>query len=174
MPKTATTSVAARNLATLRLISLKISELNQLGTSSTGFSTQGQTDLAFIFPRAATLAAANHAAAVTRLEHDDKVRARGVYHLFRLPTYWEGLIHRAWTDGFSDSELSAAGALDTASSLFSGLPELPTPSPAPQGPVDLGEIDLTSPRHLANLAGHYFSALRAKQYVIPFFRLKDT
>jgi len=53
MPKTATTSVAARNLATLRLISLKISELNQLGTSSTGFSTQGHTDLAFIFPRTA-------------------------------------------------------------------------------------------------------------------------
>jgi hypothetical protein len=173
MPKTATTSVAARNLATLRLIILKISELQQIGTRSTGFSTQGHTDLSFIFPRTATLAAANHAAAVARLEHDDKVRARGVYHLFRLPTYWEGLIHRAWTEGFSASELTTAESPDTAPSLLKGLPDLHMTSPPPQGPVDLGKIDLTSPRHLATLAGHYLSALRAKQSVIPFFRLSE-
>lgn len=173
MPKKSTTAVAAKNLAKLRLIGLKISELHQLGTSSNGFSSQGQADLSYIFPRTSLVAAANHAAAVARFEHDEKVRARGVYHLFRLPTYWEGLIHRAIMEGFSDSEMVAAESIDSAASLFSGLPELSMPNPPLQGPVDLGEIDLTSPRHLATLAGHYLSALRAKQYVIPFFRLSD-
>ena len=173
MPKTISTSVAARNLAKIRLIILKINELHQIGGNSKGLLTQGQADLSYVFPRTSLLAATNHAAAVARLEHDEKVRARGVYHLFRLPTYWEGLIHRASTEGFSAAELAAAGSIETAATLFSYLPELPLPSPPPQGPVDLGEIHLTSPRHLANLAGHYFSALRAKQYVIPYFRLTD-
>ena len=174
MQKTASTSVTAKNLAILRLIVLKISESNQIGTTSKGLATQGQADLSYIFPRTSALAAVNHAATVARLEHDEKVRSRGVYHLFRLPTYWEGLIHRASLECLSPETLAAAESIETAASLFSGLPDLAMPSPPPQGPVDLGGIDLTSTRHLANLAGQYFSALRSKQQVIPFFRLADS
>lgn len=173
MPKNTSTSVAARNLAILRVVILKIGELEQLGGGSKGLSTQGQADLSYVFPRSSMLAATNHAASVARLEHDEKVRSRGVYHLFRLPTYWEGLIHKASTEGFTTDEITAAGSVETAVSLFSELPELPLPSPSPQGPVDLGEIHLTSPRDLAILAGQYLAALRAKQYVIPYFRLAD-
>jgi hypothetical protein len=57
-------------------------------------------------------------------------------------------------EGFSDSEMAAAESIETAASLFPNLPGLPLPNPPPQGPVDLGEIDLTSPRHLATLVGH--------------------
>jgi hypothetical protein len=174
MQKTASTSITAKNLAILRLVVLKISELNQIGMTSKGLSTQGQADLSFIFPRTSALAAVNHAASVARLEHDDKVRSRGVYHLFRLPNYWEGLIHRAYLECLSPETLTAAESIDTAGILFSSLPDISMPNPPPQGPVDLGEIDLTSTRQLANLAGQYFSALRSKHQVIPFFRLADS
>ncbi len=173
MPKKLTTAVAAKNLANLRLIFLKINELSRISTNSNGLLPEGQTDLSCVFPRTSIQAAIQHAAAVARSEYDDKVRAKGVYHLFRLPTYWEAQIHRATMDGISDSELATAGTVDSAYGLF---PELPRPQnliPPPQGPVDLREIDLTSPRDLANLASQYLSALGARQSVIPFFRLTD-
>jgi hypothetical protein len=173
MQKTASTSITAKNLAILRLVVLKINELNQIGTTSKGLSPQGQADLSYIFPRTSALAAVNHASTVARLEHDDKVRSRGVYHLFRLPTYWEELIHRASLECQTHEIMTAAESIDSAAHLFLGLPDPVEPSPSPQGPVDLGVIDLTSSRHLANLVGQYFSALRSKHQVIPFFRIAE-
>ena len=171
MPAEITSSQSARDLALLRFAVLKSLEKQGLETTSNGLSTQGQTDLDFIFPRTTILAAVSHAIAVARDEHDSKVRSHGVYHLFRLPTFWEAQIHQAAGEAYQNPTLAAAETTGDLFQLLADLPALPSVAPPPQGSVDLGEIDLTNPDDLAKLAGTYRSALGVNNYVIPYFRL---
>ena len=166
-----TNSQPATHLALLRYVVLRILEQKALKSSSTGLSAKGQADLSFVFPRTPIIAAVAHALVVARDEHDDKIHDRGHYHLFRLSTFWEAQTHQAARQAYQKSTLSSAETSEELFGLLADLPSLTAVDPAPQGPVDLGELDLTNADALAILAGTYRSALDTDNYVIPFFRL---
>jgi hypothetical protein len=173
MPASLSTAITATNLATLRLAVLKANELQGTGTTSKGLTRQGQADLDYVFPRTAMLAAWTHSAAVARQEHDEKVRSRGVYHLFRLPMFWEAQIHAASREVLEQETARAAETVEQLFSLLTDLPTLSSGGPPSQGAVDLGELDLGNLQDLARLASTYFGACASNQRVTPFFRLRQ-
>ena len=73
--------------------------------SSTGLSEAGQLDLKAVFLRTSVTAAISHATLLAKSHHDDRTRATGVYHLFRLPTDLEASIHRSIMDAEQAGEL---------------------------------------------------------------------
>jgi hypothetical protein len=173
MPAALSTTVSAKSLAALRFVVLKANELQGTGTTSKGLTRQGQADLDYVFPRTAMLAALTHSAAVARQEHDDKVRSRGVYHLFRLPMFWEAQIHVASREVLEQETARAAETVERLFSLLTDLPAMSSDGPPAQGAVDLGELDLGNLQDLARLASTYLGACASNQRVTPFFRLQQ-
>jgi hypothetical protein len=107
--------------------------------NSDGLSRSGQDDLKIVFPRSSVLAAVSHAAALARTHHDERTRAQGVYHLFRLPAEMEAGIHRALIEMEQDSEFGD----DPAAGIWDELGDLDrNTEAASEGPVDLGTLDL--------------------------------
>ncbi|MDC0323386.1 BrxE family protein [Akkermansiaceae bacterium] len=134
--------------------------------SSAGLSPEGQQDLIHIFPRTALTAAATHAQALALAHHDKNTRARGVYHLFRLPTVFEETIHRELIDQFPENK----GVLENPWAFAEAL-DL-SPSNPSEGATNLGTLDLHSQKDLALLASTYKAAIDAGISTVPFFELK--
>lgn len=155
-------------LAHLRLAVLIEGEKQpDLWWSSKGLSSEGQQDLIHIFPRTALTAAASHAQALALAHHDKNTRARGVYHLFRLPTVFEETIHRELIDQFPQNK----GVLEHPWEFADGL-NLDSTTPS-EGATNLGTLDLHLKKDLALLASTYKAAFDAGISTIPFFELKS-
>lgn len=157
---------AIATLAHLRLFVLAAGEsMPEKHWDSDGLSQTGQNDLLMIFPRTSLTAAATHAGKLAQAHHDERTRASGVYHLFRLPTEVESAIHQEILHHIPND-------MDLETSLWSELEHLPKQSAAAQeGPVNLGELDLNKPKDIAKLAFTYKSAVDAGFSTIPYFTI---
>ena len=169
MPSTTTTRTSAQKLALLRYAVLLDLESKPYGIDSKGLGSSGQGDLQFIFHRTSRLAAITHAGKVAAQIFDGRVRDLGFYHLFRLPTFWEGRIHSALRepDGFLSSH-----SYDPTALLSEITSEGADPGKGAEGAVNLAELDLDSATDIKKLARAHANAIAAEKLVIPFFTLK--
>lgn len=132
---------------------------------SRGLNRSGQADLLILFPRTSLVAASSHAARLALAHHDAVTRATGVFHLFRLPTEMEAAIHHELMSTIPNDR-------DVQATLWSELEFLPKLDvPSQEGPVNLGEIKLTSAKDISKIAHTYKAAFDAGQSVIPYFTL---
>ena len=158
-------------LAILRLLILKLGETPpSTWWDSTGLQKAGQDDLKFLFPRTSINAAAKHAQALAQSKHDASTRAQGVRHLFRLPIGLEVTLHQTLVD------LETTGKLEPLLDTFNwdtleGITYESTP--AQEGPVNLGTLDVNSPKDLSRLANVYRAAFEAGVSCVPYFTLTD-
>jgi hypothetical protein len=157
---------AIATLAHLRLFVLAAGEsMPEKHWDSDGLSQTNQNDLLMVFPRTSLVAAATHAGKLAQAHHDERTRASGVYHLFRLPTELEAGIHQELLHNMPND-------MDLETSLWSGLEHLPKQSAAAQeGPINLGELDLKKPKDIAKLAFTYKAAIDAGVSCIPYFTI---
>jgi hypothetical protein len=136
--------------------------------NSDGLTSAGQTDLRIIFPRTAVCAAISHAAELARGHHDQRTRASGVFHLFRLPTEMEAGMHRALVDLEQDGYFGD----DPSTVMWNELGDIGGSAAEPEeGPVDLGSIDLSTKGGIARLANVYKAAFDAGKSCVPYFTL---
>ncbi|MDB4657242.1 BrxE family protein [Verrucomicrobiales bacterium] len=168
MPQSSLKSPAQR-LASIRYAVLSDLEKQGYGIDSKSLSEEGQGDLKFIFPRTSILAGITHGGKVASKIFDDRIRDLGFYHLFRLPTFWEGQIHSVLRepDGIFSSESS-----DPDEILRCITSEEAESSAAVEGAVGLSALDLNSSNDLKKLARAHANAIAAGKLVIPFFSLK--
>ena len=138
--------------------------------NSSVFSKSGQSDLAMVFPRTATSAAISHTSALAKQHHDDRTRATGVYHLFRLPTDIEGTLHKATIEKEQAGDFNAEFDSLVWKEISAAPPKQVTPQ---EGPVDLGELDLQKRSDLLLLGHTYKAAFDANLSCIPYFRLNQ-
>ena len=115
-------------------------------------------------------AALKHAQALAQSKHDAGTRAQGVRHLFRLPVGLEVGLHQTLVD------LEAAGKLapllDTLS--WEAVPGVTYEgTPAQEGPVNLGTLDIHSAKGLSRLANAYRAAFEAGVACVPYFTLSN-
>lgn len=153
-------------LAQLRLSVLACGEaLPGKCWDSDGLQKTGQADLLMIFPRTSLVAASSHAAKLAQAHHDAVTRATGVFHLFRLPTDVEASIHQELMTAIPND-------YDVQAKLWSELAELPKLEvPAQEGPVNLGDIKLTTAKDISRIANAYKAAFDAGQSTVPYFTL---
>ena len=141
------------SLAVLR-IAVAASVQARFGNLGQSLST-GQADLSYLFPRTKLLAATKLAAASLALIYDEKVRSRGVYHLYRLPAFWESRIHQetiALSESLTSEDFSQEN--EFGFSLLSKILEQSKATPS-EGPVDLKTLSLDQSKDLARLVGSY-------------------
>jgi len=132
---------------------------------SDGLRKTGQTDLLMVFPRTSLVAASSHAAKLAQAHHDAVTRASGIYHLFRLPPDIEASIHHELLTTISNDR-------DVQAKLWSELEDLPKLDvPAAEGPVNLGEIKLTSAKGISKIAHVYKAAFDVGLSTVPYFTL---
>jgi hypothetical protein len=158
----------AQNLAILRHAVLTDLERQGHGIESKSLSELGQQDLQFIFPRTSVLAGITHGGKVISKIFDDRIRDLGFYHLFRLPTFWEGQIHSAIRDpdGVFSSLSGEPGEL-----IQQVTSEAPSGSAAEEGALNLAALDLNSSSDLKKLASAHANAIEAGKLVIPYFSI---
>lgn len=154
-------------MAQLRLSVLLSGEASPDGWwNCDGLSVAGQADLRIIFPRTAVCAALAHAAELARSHHDQRTRAAGVFHLFRLPSDVEAGIHHSLVDleqeGFFGDDPSKVAWLNLAD----------TAKTTEEGAVDLGVLDLNKEADIRRLAGVYKAAFDAGKSCVPYFKLR--
>jgi len=90
-----------------------------------------------------------------------------VYHLFRLPIDIESAIHREMIHSIPND-------LDVQANLWSELTDLPKgDASAEEGPVDLGELNLSELKDVAKLAHTYKAAFDAGLNCIPYFTISE-
>ncbi|MBT8036117.1 MAG: BrxE family protein [Verrucomicrobiae bacterium] len=162
------TPTASATLASLRLSVLASGEsLPSKYWDSSGLNQTAQTDLRMIFPRTSITAAATHAEKLAQTHHDKHTRASGVFHLFRLPTNIEASIHREMIHSIPND-------LDVQANLWSELADLPkADTSAEEGPVHLGELNLSKPKDIAKIAYAYKAAFDAGLNCIPYFTISE-
>jgi hypothetical protein len=158
-------------LAILRLLVLKLGETQpSIWWNSTGLQKAGQDDLKFLFPRTAINAALKHAQSLAQSKHDASTRAQGVRHLFRLPVGLEVTLHQTLLDlettGKLEPLLESLGWDAIQGVTYESLP-------AQEGPVNLGTLDIHSPKGLSRLANVYRAAFEAGVSCVPYFTLSD-
>lgn len=115
-------------------------------------------------PAAASFQATNLAA---KIHHDEAIGRSQSWHLFRLPTQLEVLLH--------EQLQSAAAPLDVAllqetkaMALLAKLAE--GEIDPPDGPVQVGKPDeCSSETGISELAKHYHAAFRSGRVVLPYF-----
>ena len=135
---------------------------------SKGLSTSGLTDLSVVFPRTPVNAAINHAAELARRHHDDRTRSVGVFHLFRLPSQLQSMLHRETIQLEQDAYFTE----NPEDLLWRELEGHTLPETAPQeGPVDLGKWNPNSQRDILRLAATYKAAFVSNFSCAPYFRL---
>ena len=161
------TSTTIDQLAQLRFSVLLSGEANpDTWWDSDGLSVAGQADLRIIFPRTSVCAALSHVAELARRHHDQRTRAAGVFHLFRLPSDIEAGVHRSLVnleqDGFFGDDPSKVAWQDLADAAES----------AQEGAVDLGALDLNKEDDIKRLAGVYKAAFDAEKSCVPYFKLR--
>jgi len=159
---------ASTSLARIRLSVLASGEtLPGKYWDSLGLNQTGQTDLLMIFPRTSLTAAATHAEQLAQAHHDERTRSSGVYHLFRLPTDIESSIHHEMIHSIPND-------LDLHANLWSELEDLPKGDvSAEEGPVDLGELNLTKLKDISKIAHTYKAAFDAGLNCIPYFTISE-
>ncbi|MBK1834749.1 BrxE family protein [Roseibacillus ishigakijimensis] len=156
-----------RFIALLRLIVAAKSEA-LWGLQSTAFST-GQGDFSAIFPRTTLQAASTLVGSSLQKIYDESVRSRGIYHLFRLPAFWDARIHQeslALVDTLTTEQMTAPEF-----SLLGPLQFHETDSVS-DGPTDLGTIELHFQNDLTRLSALYQAAFSGNKKCIPFFKLR--
>lgn len=158
-------------VAILRLLILKLGETQpSIWWNSTGLQKAGQDDLKFLFPRTSINAALKHAQALAQSKHDAGTRAQGVRHLFRLPVGLEVGLHQTLVDLETAGKL--APLLDTLS--WEAVPGVTYEgTPAQEGPVNLGTLDIHSAKGLSRLANAYRAAFEAGVACVPYFTLSN-
>ena len=168
MSPTISTRTPAERLALLRYAVLSNLEKKSYGIDAEPLSGGGQKDLQYIFPRTSLLAAVSHDTKIAEQIFDERIRDLGFYHLFRLPTFWEGQIHHVFREPDSllpDGESAADWIADFTS-------QDPDPGKGQEGAVNLGALDLNSASDLKKLARVHRDAIAAEKLVVPFFTLK--
>lgn len=156
-------------LAKLRFSVLAAGELQpDIWWSSNGLSSEGQADLSIVFPRTSVSAAIEHASELARLHHDERTRAVGVYHLFRLPTEIQSALHRMTIqieqEGFFGPDLSAC--------IWKDLSPPSSPNTqAQEGPIDLGHIRPHNVSDLGQLAETYKATFDGGKSCVPYFKI---
>jgi len=158
-------------LAILRLLILKLGE-TQPGVwwDSTGLQKAGQDDLKFLFPRTSINAASKHAQALAQSKHDASTRAQGVRHLFRLPIGLEVGLHQTLVDLETSGKLEPLLETLTWDTLEGVTYQI---TPAQEGPINLGTLNINSPKDFGRLASVYRAAFEAGVSCVPYFTLSD-
>lgn len=130
--------------------------------SSAGLGASG-----YNFPRnpaAASYQATNLAA---KLHHDDAIGRNQSWHLFRLPTQLEILLHQQIISSSTPLDvglLHEAKAMAFLAQLADGEID------PPDGPVQIGRPDeCASVAGISELAKHYHAAFRTDRIVLPYF-----
>jgi len=163
-------SPLAEPLSKLRFCVLASGEQSTPVWWNCGGITRGQDDLRVVFPRSSWTAAITRAAELAQAHHDQRTRAVGVYHLFRLPFAFERDIHRKTLD------LEGGGYFSTTApeAVWTNFLESNDQNgDAEEGPVDLGTLNLAVPSAWKRLAKVYRAAFAANIISIPFFRLEE-
>ncbi len=159
----------AQTLAILRCAVLRDLEKQGYGIDSKALSEEGQGDLKFIFPRTSVLAGITHDGKVASKIFDDRIRDLGFYHLFRLPTFWEGQIHAVLRE---PDDILPSGVAAPGEMLQEILSDEVDPSALDEGTLNLSSLDLNSSADLKKLIRAHANAIAAEKLVIPFFSLK--
>ena len=169
MQDTKTHTQSITFLAKLRFSVLVAGEMQpELWWSSNGLSQEGQSDLSIIFPRTSINAAMEHASELARLHHDERTRAVGVYHLFRLPTEIQSALHRTSIQLEQDGFFGA----DPRVQMWSDFPGISTsPTKAQEGPIDLGVFHPHNQSDLERLATTYKAAFDEGKSCVPYFKI---
>jgi len=163
------THVLVEKLIMLRALVGFLGEKPQYGWWDSNFlSETGLRFLDVIFPRSAFAAGVNSVTEAAKRLHDSRIGKGRVYHLFRLPSRFEHIIHEDLLN-FDQSKLlpdletkeAALGKLQTfASSDFE----------APEGPIQIGTSeDLTKPLSVKKLAKYYGDAFEVGKRTFPYF-----
>lgn len=170
MSPTISTQTPAERLALLRYAVLSNLEKKSYGIDAEPLSGGGQKDLQYIFPRTSLLAAVSHDTKIAGQIFDERIRDLGFYHLFRLPTFWEGPIHSVFRE--PDRLLPDGESAIAVEWIADFTSQASDPGKAQEGAVNLGALDLNSSSDLKRLARVHGDAIAADKLVVPFFTLK--
>lgn len=115
-------------------------------------------------PAAASYQATNLAA---KLHHDEAIGRNQSWHLFRLPTQLEVLLHQQMLSSsapLNTGMLQEGKAMAFLAKLAEGEID------PPDGPVQIGRPeDCASDAGISELAKHYHAAFRTCRFVLPYF-----
>jgi predicted Zn finger-like uncharacterized protein len=161
------------DLITLRTIVGYLGENSQFGWWDTNFLSQtGLQFLAINFPRSAFSAGCNSVTEAAKRLHDERIGKRGVYHLFRFPTYSEESVHKHLIGIDSEEFIPFINDKEAALSKLSGF--VSNHENSSEGPVQIGTIkNIFSQKSIETLAMHYYDAFLNGKKCFPYFTVQS-
>jgi hypothetical protein len=134
-------------------------------------SVVGRKMLERLYPRTFLAASLETSSRAACIEHDLRVGRLGAYHLFRLPSAYEAVIHDQIQLPATKLLLQTTAALDEVEQILATLSELAGNEnlTMARGPVKCGTIDdLRSSRPIQRMCAAYLSAFRGSWTVYPY------
>ncbi len=158
-----------KQLTELRALVGFLGEKRQFNWWDTDFlSPTGLEFLAINFPRSTFAAGCNSIVEAARRLHDERIGKGGVYHLFRLPASLEETVHQEImklpTEKLAEDVKNSEAAMESLKAVAQDITR------GVEGPVLVGPAaELTDPKILGKLAGHYLAAFRDGRKNFPYF-----
>ena len=161
-------------IAALRVLAGYLGESGQYGWWPSNLYTEmSESFLPPVFAKTHALTRFTGVSMAAAAVHDERIGIGQVYHLFRLPEYFEASLHRAvQTEGFQRiivrhlAEKESARAYLLGRSTAHGKADGGTVA----GPVRVGDLDSLLDRAVwAAVAAHYAGAFGSGGQVYPFF-----
>jgi hypothetical protein len=124
-----------------------------------------------LYPRTFLIASLETASRAAALEHDAHIGRIGTYHLFRLPTGTESMLHELRTGETGRALLRQLASMERPEQRLARLDELAgqPESTERRGPVRCGSVDeLPSGRALPRMCAAYAHAFRNGTPVYPY------
>jgi hypothetical protein len=132
------------------------------------FDASGKTFLAPVFPRTHVRAQYQGVVSAAALVHDEHIGVGNVFHLFRLPEYFEQDIHVAFDADIIDAIANLAKDTVSAMQFLSGYAS--KDKKASPGPVKVGKLSLMRDSSIwKQITSLYLSSFEQKLNTYPFF-----